>query len=299
MKKVRWGLVSTAKINEKVIPAIRASPFSELSAVASRDLFRANDYAQNWGIPHAFGSYQEMYDSGTVDAVYISLPNHMHAEWTIRALKAGIHVLCEKPFAITLADVDAMILASSQTGSLLAEAFMYRHHPQTKIAGDFVRSGRLGSSAMLQAPSHLISIEMMIFVCSPSWVADAYGIWVFTPSALLNTYLVVPQAKSSGCSGSASRVWTRLLSVSCTTPAVSLPRSPQVFAAISKPISRLLAARGVWHSHILSLRSKRIASCSSTPNMVKPRIYTCQNVNCTSERLMIWLPPYCTARRYI
>ena len=85
-----------------------------------------------------------MLDSGKVDAVYISLPNHLHAEWTIRALQAGVHVLCEKPFAITLDEVDRMIAASRQSGRVLAEAFMYRHHPQTKIVGDWVRSGRLG-----------------------------------------------------------------------------------------------------------------------------------------------------------
>ncbi len=89
MQKVRWGLVSTALINEQVIPAIQLSSRSELSAIASRDLARSNDYAQKWSIPHAFGSYQEMYDLGEVDAVYISLPNHMHAEWTIRALAVG------------------------------------------------------------------------------------------------------------------------------------------------------------------------------------------------------------------
>jgi predicted dehydrogenase len=79
-----------------------------------------------------------------VEAVYISLPNHLHAEWTIRALQAGVHVLCEKPFALTLDEVDRMIAASRESGCALAEAFMYRHHPQTKIVGEWVRSGRLG-----------------------------------------------------------------------------------------------------------------------------------------------------------
>lgn len=148
MKKVRWGLVSTAAINSKVIPAIRLSKRSVLNAVASRDQNTAIGYAQNWDIPFAFSSYSDMYDSGTVDAVYISLPNHLHAEWTIRALQSGLHVLCEKPFALTIEDVDAMISASLKSGMHLAEAFMYYHHPQTKIAGDMVRSGDLG------VPSH-------------------------------------------------------------------------------------------------------------------------------------------------
>lgn len=143
-QNVRWGLLSTANINRKLIPPIRLSKRGELVAVASRDLAKAKDYATKWGIRRAFGSYQEMLDLGEVDAVYISLPNHLHAEWTIRALQAGVHVLCEKPFAITLDEVDRMITASRQSGRVLAEAFMYRHHPQTKIVGDWVRSGRLG-----------------------------------------------------------------------------------------------------------------------------------------------------------
>lgn len=144
MNKVRWGLLSTANINHKVIPAIRASKQGELTAVASRDLRRAKNYAREWDIPQAYGNYQEMLDSNAIDAVYISLPNHLHAEWTIRALESGVHVLCEKPFATTLPEVDAMIAASQRTERVLAEAFMYRHHPQTKIAGDFIRKGNLG-----------------------------------------------------------------------------------------------------------------------------------------------------------
>ncbi len=144
MNKVRWGLLSTANINRRVIPAIRASAHGELVAVASRSLENAQQYAEKWNIPRAFGSYQELLDSGEVDAVYISLPNHLHAEWSIRALRAGVHVLCEKPFALSLNEVDRMVAASRESGRVLAEAFMYRHHPQTKIVGEWVRSGRLG-----------------------------------------------------------------------------------------------------------------------------------------------------------
>jgi predicted dehydrogenase len=115
-----------------------------LTAVCSRSQQSADSYAKEWNIPHAFGSYQEMLDSDTVDVVYNSLPNHLHAEWSIKAMEAGKHVLCEKPFAITLDEVDQMIAASERTGCRLAEAFMYRHHPQTKIVGEWVRSGRLG-----------------------------------------------------------------------------------------------------------------------------------------------------------
>jgi predicted dehydrogenase len=143
-KKIRWGLLSTANINRRVIPAIRQSEQGELVAVASRTKESANQYANNWDIPLAFSSYQEMLESGSIDAVYIGLPNHLHGEWSIKAMQAGLHVLCEKPFALTLADVDAMINTQKETRKVLAEAFMYRHHPQTKIIGELVHSGRIG-----------------------------------------------------------------------------------------------------------------------------------------------------------
>ncbi|MEA3349642.1 MAG: Gfo/Idh/MocA family oxidoreductase [Chloroflexota bacterium] len=150
MSKIRWGLLSTANINKCLIPAIRASRRGELVAVASRNKEKAETYARKWEIAQAFGDYQEMLDSGAVDAVYVSLPNHLHAEWSIRAMQAGVHVLCEKPFAITLMEVDAMIAASRESGCKLAEAFMYRHHPQTKIAGEFVKSGKLGEITLVR-----------------------------------------------------------------------------------------------------------------------------------------------------
>ena len=144
MSNVRWGLLSTANINRRVIPAIRSSQRGELVAVASRTKERADTYATEWEIEQAFGSYEAMLESGAVDAVYIGLPNSMHAEWTIRALEHGVHVLCEKPFALSLEEVDAVVEAVKATGNVAAEAFMYRHHPQTKLLGQWVQEGRLG-----------------------------------------------------------------------------------------------------------------------------------------------------------
>lgn len=150
MNNLRWGLLSTANINHRVIPAIRKSKRGVLTAVSSRDGIKARDYAQKWEIPLAFGSYQDMLDSGEIDIVYVSLPNHLHAAWSIKAMEAGLHVLCEKPFAISLDEVDAMIATSSRTGMVIAEAFMYRHHPQTKIVGEIVRSGKLGEVSQVR-----------------------------------------------------------------------------------------------------------------------------------------------------
>lgn len=150
MNTVRWGLLSTANINKRLIPTIRASERGELVAVASRAPEPAAAYAAQWGIPQAFGDYDALLASGEVDAVYISLPNHLHAEWTVRALERGVHVLCEKPFALTTADVDRMAAAARANGRVLAEAFMYRHHPQTKAAGEWVRAGRLGAVRLVR-----------------------------------------------------------------------------------------------------------------------------------------------------
>ena len=150
MDKVRWGLLSTARINAKLIPAIQASRRGELTAVASRNNQTAEAYAKEWNIPHAFGSYQAMLNSDQIDAVYISLPNHLHKEWSIKAMQAGKHVLCEKPFALSLAEVDEMIKVSRDTGCVLAEAFMYRHHPQTKIIADLVKSGKVGEARVVR-----------------------------------------------------------------------------------------------------------------------------------------------------
>lgn len=156
MQSIRWGLLSTANINRRLIPAIRASKRGELVAVASRDQDQANAYAAKWEIPGAFGGYQEMLSSGAIDAVYIGLPNHLHAEWSIKAMQAGIHVLCEKPFATSLEEVDRMVAASRETGRVLAEAFMYRHHPQTKIVGQWVREGRLGDISLVRGTFNFI-----------------------------------------------------------------------------------------------------------------------------------------------
>ena len=122
MSSIRWGLLSTANINRRLIPAIRMSQRGDLVAVASRDEQKAEAYAREWEIPIAFGSYEAMLTSGSIDAVYISLPNHMHSEWSIRAMTEGVHVLCEKPFALSVDEVDRMITASEQNERVLAEA---------------------------------------------------------------------------------------------------------------------------------------------------------------------------------
>jgi predicted dehydrogenase len=151
MKKVlNWGLLSTAKINGALIKPLRASKRTRLLAAASRSISSAEAYAREWDIPRAHGSYEALLADPEIDVIYNSLPNHLHAEWTIKALRAGKHVLCEKPFALTLDEVDAMIAASKETGNVLAEAFMYRHHPQTLKVKELVDSGALGKPQLIK-----------------------------------------------------------------------------------------------------------------------------------------------------
>jgi D-xylose 1-dehydrogenase (NADP+, D-xylono-1,5-lactone-forming) len=131
IEPVRWGILSTARINNRLIPALQTSPHAQLVAVGSRTEARAKEYAEEHGVPRAHGSYEELVTDPELEAVYISTPNSLHVEWAVRALQAGKHVLCEKPFG---RDPDAVAHAfdvADENGKLLMEGFMWRFHPQT------------------------------------------------------------------------------------------------------------------------------------------------------------------------
>lgn len=149
-KELNWGLLSTARINRALIKPLNASKRTRLLAVASRSISSAEAYAREWNIPRAHGSYEASLNDPNIDVIYNSLPNHLHAEWTVKALRAGKHVLCEKPLALTLAEVDSMISASKESGKVLAEAFMYRHHEQTLKVMEIVQSGALGKLQLIK-----------------------------------------------------------------------------------------------------------------------------------------------------
>ncbi len=150
MKTLRWGLLSTAHINRRLIPPLRTSKQNQLAAVASRTQARADAYAREWKISRAYGSYEALLADPEVDVIYNSLPNHLHAEWTIKAAQAGKHVLCEKPLALSVAEVDAMEAAAKKAGVVVMEAFMYRHHPQTLRARELVTSGAIGQLLIIR-----------------------------------------------------------------------------------------------------------------------------------------------------
>ncbi len=152
MDKVRWGILSTADIGmKKVTPAIQAAENCEVVAIASRNQMRADDAAAELGIPTAYGTYEELLAADDVDAVYIPLPNDMHAEWTVKAAVAGKHVLCEKPLALDADEAERMARACEDAGVKLAEAFMYRHHPTWVEAVRLVRAGAIGELQGVQS----------------------------------------------------------------------------------------------------------------------------------------------------
>ena len=145
-----WGLLSTARINERLIPALRASGRSELLAVASRSKERAQAYAKQWNIPHAYGTYEQMLADPAINAIYLSLPNHLHAEWTIKCAEAGKHVLCEKPITITTEEVTRMAQAAEKNGVIIQEAAMTRFHPQTQYLRELVAKRVIGDIRLIR-----------------------------------------------------------------------------------------------------------------------------------------------------
>ena len=145
MDTLRWGIISTAKIaREKVIPGLQGAENCEVVAIGSRSHQAAKDVAERWALPSAYGSYEEVLADPRVDAVYIPVPNHLHARWTIAAAEAGKHVLCEKPMAMTSAEAQTMVEVCERAGVALMEAFMYRLHPSWERACDLVDDGTIG-----------------------------------------------------------------------------------------------------------------------------------------------------------
>ncbi len=142
---VRWGVLSTADFGiRKSIPAMQKGEWSEIRAIASRDLHKAEEAARALGIPKAYGSYEELLRDPEIEAIYNPLPNHMHVPWSIKAAEAGKHVLCEKPLGLNVAEARELLRVQEKTGVKIGEAFMVRTHPQWLRARELVASGRIG-----------------------------------------------------------------------------------------------------------------------------------------------------------
>lgn len=151
MKKLRWGVLGTAKIAiEKVIPAMQNSDLCDIVAIASRSEDKAYAAANRLGIATAYGSYEALLDDDSIDAVYNPLPNHLHVPMTLMALAHSKHVLCEKPIALTASEAETLRTAANESGLVVAEGFMVRHHPQWQTARKIVQSGRIGDVRAMQ-----------------------------------------------------------------------------------------------------------------------------------------------------
>jgi D-xylose 1-dehydrogenase (NADP+, D-xylono-1,5-lactone-forming) len=149
--KVRWGFLSTARINRRLLAAAEKTDAAEVVAVASRDSDRAEAYAVEHGISRSHGSYEALLEDSEVDAVYISLPNSLHVEWSVRALAAGKHVLCEKPLTRSPEEAEYAFEAADRAGCILMEAFMWRHSPQTSKLVQLVEGGVIGELQLVRA----------------------------------------------------------------------------------------------------------------------------------------------------
>jgi predicted dehydrogenase len=142
MKILNWGFLSTAKINAKIIPWLKENNLAY--AVGSRDLAKAKVYQKEWKLTQAYGSYEELLADPKVDIIYNALPNHLHAEWTLKAIEKGKHVLCEKPFATEPKDVRKIISLAKKNKVIVGEGFMYRHHKHTQKIKEVIKSGVIG-----------------------------------------------------------------------------------------------------------------------------------------------------------
>jgi D-xylose 1-dehydrogenase (NADP+, D-xylono-1,5-lactone-forming) len=148
---VAWGILSTARVNRLVLAGAAESDRADVIAVASRDTARAEAYAREHSIERPYGSYEALLEDADIEAVYISLPNSLHVAWTLRALEAGKHVLCEKPFSRRPEDVERAFDLAESAGLVLSEGFMWRHHPQSSRLAQLVAEGAIGRLRLVRA----------------------------------------------------------------------------------------------------------------------------------------------------
>ncbi len=173
MAELRWGILGCASIAERVVPALQRVRGSRVVAVASRDGGRAAAFAERFGIPSSFDRYEALLAPGVVDLLYLPLPNSLHAELTLRAVEAGLHVLCEKPLAANGAEAERMAAAAQARGVVLAEAYMYRHHPQYSKLQELLAAGAIGALVSLQAEFSFLLDEPDSIVTSPALAGGA------------------------------------------------------------------------------------------------------------------------------
>ena len=148
---LRWGIISTARINRRIIPPIKEASRSELLAVGGRDPERTRKFADRWEISRRFSSYDELLSDPEINTVYIPLPNSMHCEWVIRSARAGKHILCEKPLGLSPEEVDSMTASARENGVVLMEAMAYRMHPQYHRLEELLNDNIIGKVRLIRA----------------------------------------------------------------------------------------------------------------------------------------------------
>jgi predicted dehydrogenase len=155
-QKLNWGILSTARINQSIIPVLDHSSRSSCLAVASRNADRAQEFAGNWNINRTYGSYEELLADPDIQVIYNPLPNHLHAPWTVKALEAGKHVLSEKPMALSVEEFDSIQDAVERTGNVVTQCFMYRSQPRTLKVLELINSGAIGEVRMIRGSFNFI-----------------------------------------------------------------------------------------------------------------------------------------------
>lgn len=215
-RTLAWGILGTGRIARVLAEAIQQSTTGHLAAVGSRSIETARAFAHDCGIPRAFGSYEEVLACKEIDAVYISLPNSLHAQWTIRCAEAGKHILCEKPFAVNRAEAERAIEVVRKSKVFLMEAFMYRCHPQTARLVEIVRRGEIGEVRLIQAAfSFNMGLDLRNIRLSNSEAGGGImdvGCYTLSMARLVagaargNPFLNPSEIRGTACIGEQSRV---------------------------------------------------------------------------------------------
>lgn len=236
--QLNWGVLSTANIGvKKVIPAIARAAGCRVVAIASRDAARAREVADSLGIEKAYGSYEALLADPAIDVIYNPLPNHLHTPWTIKAMEAGKHVLCEKPIALTAPEAEQLIAVRERTGKLVAEAFMVRFHPQWLRAREIVRAGTIGEVRAIQSffsyfnddPKNVRNIAGIggggLYDIGCYAIATARFIFGAEPERVIGSLDTDPQFGTDRlCSGLARFPGNRQLTFTCSTQLVPYQR---------------------------------------------------------------------------
>lgn len=196
---VRWGILSTAHINNSLLKAFEGTSRSKVVAIASRNLNKAHAYAQERGIPKAYGSYEELLQDPDIDAVYISVPNKLHAQWILKTIEAQKHVLCEKPLVTTIKDFDTVQQTAQKNNVIVIEAFAYLHHPQSVFIKEIIEQGYIGEILFIRS---YFTAPIIKYPDNIRWKSDLDGgcLWdlgVYPISFMLN----ITQANPSNLEG--------------------------------------------------------------------------------------------------